>query len=147
MKDMSSAGISTHTPVPERVLTFTKQLDETRLRITYSDSLSVRQGARTPPMTGHAAAEWRIFIDLVGVDKYDTGIYTTVYQTHMDFQHDLASRQSTVVGTVDGVQAGNYILTVEVKRETSNTDAYTGFGAKSVMFIQVEEIPQPADMD
>lgn len=116
LQDDTDAGFITG-----RALTFTKEEDNTRLRVTYSDNLRVVTNASTQV----ASARWTIFLD-----GQSTHIYTGVYSSNIN-----SHSTKTLIGVFENVPAGTHTLQVYVD---GGGDAYTGWN--STFLLQAEEL-------
>lgn len=110
--------------VAGRTLSVTKLRPDSRLRITYSDNLRVRQS--------NTACQWEIYLNGNGLTPQLKMALFTDGNTH---------RQSTLVGYATGVPAGTHQLQVRVSNAPGYTgaDCYTGW--QSSFLLEAEEVP------
>ena len=116
-----------------RELTFTKQLDDTPLRMFYHDNFR--------SAGGNAACEWEIMID--GASCPSRKLQGQLYKADADNDH----APDTIVGMCTGVSAGDHTVTIRVGTPDgyTNGNCYTGWSntdtAIEVFTLEVDERP------
>jgi len=137
-------GTDSANPITSRLITFTKKEDSSRLRLIYTDNLRVlTQGDR---------CVWELMVrDTSGtqVACVNTDGRNKIAQYIHNGDTSNEHRPHSIAGYCDGIDAGDYQLTVSVSTPDS-ADCYTGWSARlaedasdtpSRYYLEAQEIP------
>ena len=125
-------------PADGRVLTFDKLEADSVLRITYSDNIRVH--SKNPEaLIGTPGTRWIVHLDGIPT-QVRTRLLNHAHVAGVGFARAVNShRQSTLIGYLEGVSAGQHTINIVLFDEGNANDAFTGF--TSSFLLEVMELP------
>jgi len=121
-----ASPVNTWSPVSNRLVSLNKNSDDSKLRITYQDTL----GARASMFNG---CQWRIVVDNTQVAAFSDG---DLENSAMGWRMTNASHVAWGIG----IPAGTHTIRVDFLRTVNATDCLAGWNTIG-NFLSVEELP------